>query len=58
MNWQNALLMIGGIALNAAVFSMMMRPLGPPKKPEHKPRTKNIIDRIKEQSKLKAKRNR
>lgn len=56
MHWRNALRIIAGITLNAAVFAMLMRPLQPPKKPRRQPRAKNLLDRIKEQSKHKRNR--
>lgn len=51
LDWKNALLVIAGITLQAAVCSMLMRPLLPPAPKPHdkRPRAKNLLDRIKEQ---------
>ena len=56
-DWKNALLVISGIILQSAICGMLMRPLEAPKKrskkdrKKHQPREKNIVDRIKEQTK-------
>ncbi|XP_041373528.1 monocarboxylate transporter 14-like [Gigantopelta aegis] len=57
-DWKNALLIIAGIILQSAICGMLMRPLEPatkkkkPKKDKkQQPREKNIVDRIKEQTK-------
>ena len=54
-DWKNAIMIIAGIVLNAAVLGALMRPLEPVKKsrdPEI-PRQKNVLDRIKEEAKKK-----
>ncbi|XP_076457911.1 uncharacterized protein LOC143291736 [Babylonia areolata] len=50
LDWKNALMLISGITLNGAVCGMLMRPLEPGR-PKHRPRAKNLLDRIKEQAK-------
>ncbi|KAL3886819.1 hypothetical protein ACJMK2_026787 [Sinanodonta woodiana] len=55
-DWKNALLIMAGIIFNGCVCGMLMRPLEPSKKQKTKdiemetPRTKNILDRVKEQA--------
>ncbi|CAH1797665.1 unnamed protein product [Owenia fusiformis] len=56
LDWKNAMMIISGITLNACVLGMLFRPLEPAKK-IHRPREKNIIDRLIENSKI-MKRNR
>ncbi|GAB1603166.1 monocarboxylate transporter 7-like isoform X2 [Argonauta hians] len=55
-DWKNSLYIIAGIILNGAVCAMLMRPLEVPRRKGGKkkcpPREKNMIDRIKEQTKL------
>ncbi|XP_029647396.1 monocarboxylate transporter 7 isoform X2 [Octopus sinensis] len=54
-DWKNSLYIIAGLILNGAVCAMLMRPLEVPRKKGLKkkvpPREKNMIDRIKEQTK-------
>lgn len=50
LDWKNALMVISGITLNGAVCGMLMRPLEPGRS-KHRPRSKNLLDRIKEQTK-------
>ncbi|ESP01999.1 hypothetical protein LOTGIDRAFT_92970, partial [Lottia gigantea] len=52
-DWRNALLILAGIILQAAVCGMLMRPLEVSKPKPTRPRAKNMIDRIKEQTKSK-----
>eukprot|EP00106_Octopus_bimaculoides_P011302 XP_014778744.1 PREDICTED: uncharacterized protein LOC106875210 isoform X2 [Octopus bimaculoides] len=54
-DWKNSLYIVAGLILNGAVCAMLMRPLEVPRKKGLKknvpPREKNMIDRIKEQTK-------
>ncbi|XP_059179085.1 monocarboxylate transporter 5-like isoform X1 [Physella acuta] len=49
LTWQGGLLIIAGIILNGCLCGALMRPLKPQKpKPRDKPRSKTLLDRIKE----------
>ncbi|CAL1534048.1 unnamed protein product [Lymnaea stagnalis] len=51
LTWRGGILIIAGIILNAAICGCLMRPLTVKKKPEKskdKPRSKTMLDRIKE----------
>ncbi|XP_050415563.1 monocarboxylate transporter 14 [Patella vulgata] len=53
-DWNNAIMILAGIILQAAICGMLMRPLEVTSTPKLKrPRAKNMIDRIKEQTKSK-----
>ena len=50
-DWKNAMLIVAGITLNGCVFGGLLRPLVPPRRPtRRRPRAKNILDRLKEQT--------
>ena len=48
-HWKCAMLIVAGITLNGCVFGLLLRPLQPIKRPR-RPRAKNILDRLKEQT--------
>ncbi len=52
-DWQNAMLILSGVALNGCVFGALLRPLAPPKK-KTRPRAKNALDRLKEKAKARV----
>ncbi|XP_052265124.1 monocarboxylate transporter 14-like isoform X2 [Dreissena polymorpha] len=56
-DWKNAIFIIAGLVLNGCVFSALMRPLEPTKKPRDPevPREKNMMDRLKEEARAKRK---
>lgn len=49
LDWKNAMMIMAGITLNGCVFGSLLRPLEPIKKSK-RPRAKNILDRLKEQT--------
>jgi len=49
-DWKNAMLIVAGITLNGCVFGSLLRPLEAPRRPPRRPRAKNILDRLKEQT--------
>ena len=56
-SWQSAMIIISGIVLNSLVCGMLMRPLDAPrqKKKSKRARTKNVLDRLREQAKFNRK---
>lgn len=49
LDWKNAMLIVAGITLNGCVFGSLLRPLQPLMRSK-RPRAKNILDRLKEQT--------
>lgn len=52
-DWKNAMFILAGIVLHGTVCGMLMRPLELPKKRKNRPRTKNMLDRLKEKQNAK-----